>query len=168
MASAQDADSIILVGNDSLVAKRLIACVNALWLYDYFLTLADEIEWAWSGRKSLVFALFFLVLANLVPTLVIRGVLVAWIYETCDQPPPSRFGTFLTSLLIPRCAFLHLGTRSTSIVYTPNLQVRQHRVLFCFLLYARHVVRPGSHHLEVRNRSELSHKNLSSPTGYTL
>ncbi|KAF9642340.1 hypothetical protein BDM02DRAFT_3124642 [Thelephora ganbajun] len=38
--------------------QLLITSVQCLWIYDYFLTLGDEINYAWSGRKSWVFALF--------------------------------------------------------------------------------------------------------------
>ncbi|KAF9644339.1 hypothetical protein BDM02DRAFT_3122078, partial [Thelephora ganbajun] len=38
--------------------QLLITSVQCLWIYDYFLTLGDEINYAWYGRKSWVFALF--------------------------------------------------------------------------------------------------------------
>ncbi|KAF9783421.1 hypothetical protein BJ322DRAFT_151163 [Thelephora terrestris] len=90
MASTQYIDKIISVGNASLTGKYLLAGMHALWLYDYFLTLADEIEWlgyAWSGKKSRALAFFISVLAIMVPTMVICGVLESQIHETgeCDK-----------------------------------------------------------------------------------
>jgi len=49
-----------LVGRTLMLDKRFVAGVGALWFYDYFLTLADEIEYAWSGKASLIFVLFIL------------------------------------------------------------------------------------------------------------
>lgn len=45
-------------GKDLSVVKFLLTSVQWLWVYDYLLTLGDEIQYAWPARKSWVFALF--------------------------------------------------------------------------------------------------------------
>jgi len=59
MASLQEtASTILIVGNALAINKRFIVGANAIWFYDYFLTLSDEIECAWSRRNSANFVLF--------------------------------------------------------------------------------------------------------------
>jgi len=60
MASSAAVDQIILVGQTLTIYKRFITGVNVLWFYDYFLTLSDEIRYAWSRKFSLVFVLFLI------------------------------------------------------------------------------------------------------------
>ncbi|KAF9462323.1 hypothetical protein BDZ94DRAFT_1322699, partial [Collybia nuda] len=52
--------SIIALGYDLFSIKLYWVACSALWVYDYFLTLDDEIRYAWKGRKTLVFWLFIL------------------------------------------------------------------------------------------------------------
>lgn len=46
------------IGKYLFADKLFITSMNVLWIYDYLLTLGDEINCAWSGRRSLLFALF--------------------------------------------------------------------------------------------------------------
>jgi len=49
---------IIDAGHDLLSLKYYSFATSALLFYDYLLTLGDEIEFGWRGRKTWVFALF--------------------------------------------------------------------------------------------------------------
>ncbi|KAA1478070.1 hypothetical protein DENSPDRAFT_885605 [Dentipellis sp. KUC8613] len=51
-------DSIVALGHDLFAQKLYYVATCALWTYDYFLTLGDEITYAWSGRKTYIFYLF--------------------------------------------------------------------------------------------------------------
>ncbi|KAF9781781.1 hypothetical protein BJ322DRAFT_1078244 [Thelephora terrestris] len=45
-------------GEVLFMSKLLLASVQCLWVYDYLLTIGDEVRYAWHGKKSWVFALF--------------------------------------------------------------------------------------------------------------
>ncbi|KAF9646678.1 hypothetical protein BDM02DRAFT_3118324 [Thelephora ganbajun] len=47
-----------------------MTAVHSLWVYDYLLTLGDEIKYAWSGRRSWIFALFVAVRRLQMPPVV--------------------------------------------------------------------------------------------------
>ncbi|KAF9783384.1 hypothetical protein BJ322DRAFT_149896 [Thelephora terrestris] len=49
------------LGQLLLVDKFFLTAAKCLWIYDYLLTFGDEVRYAWSGRKSGVFALFIAV-----------------------------------------------------------------------------------------------------------
>lgn len=49
---------LVAVGEQLFVVKLFITAVHCLWIYDYFITFGDEVEYAWNGRRSWVFALF--------------------------------------------------------------------------------------------------------------
>ncbi|KAF9644220.1 hypothetical protein BDM02DRAFT_3122279 [Thelephora ganbajun] len=51
---------IINGGNDIVSLKYYKVAVVTILLYDYLLTLADEVKYAWHGRKTWVFALFLM------------------------------------------------------------------------------------------------------------
>ncbi|KAJ3794768.1 hypothetical protein GGU11DRAFT_747685 [Lentinula aff. detonsa] len=53
--------TIIAIGYDLLSTKRYWVAITALWSYEYILTLGNEIQYAWKGRRNLMFWLFFLV-----------------------------------------------------------------------------------------------------------
>ncbi|KAF9791192.1 hypothetical protein BJ322DRAFT_1104854 [Thelephora terrestris] len=38
--------------------KLLLIALQCLWMYDYLLTFGDEVQYAWHGRKTWIFALF--------------------------------------------------------------------------------------------------------------
>jgi len=50
--------TLVEAGEQLFAVKLFITSVQCLWIYDYLLTLGDEIKYAWSGRRSWVFALF--------------------------------------------------------------------------------------------------------------
>lgn len=50
--------ALAAAGHQLLIAKWFSVSMYCLWVYDYFLTLGDEVTYAWSGRKSRVFVLF--------------------------------------------------------------------------------------------------------------
>ncbi|KAJ3742303.1 hypothetical protein DFH05DRAFT_1544383 [Lentinula detonsa] len=52
--------TIIAIGYDLLSTKRYWVAITALWSYEYILTLGNEIQYAWKGRRNLMFWLFFL------------------------------------------------------------------------------------------------------------
>lgn len=56
----EGADSTVLTqaGEQLFVVKLLLTSVQCLWIYDYMLTVGDEVRYAWSGKKTWVFALF--------------------------------------------------------------------------------------------------------------
>ncbi|KAF9781540.1 hypothetical protein BJ322DRAFT_229181 [Thelephora terrestris] len=53
-----DPAALTQAGEQLFEVKLLLTAVQYLWIYDYLLTLGDEIRYAWSGRKSWVFGLF--------------------------------------------------------------------------------------------------------------
>jgi len=57
MASAQ-LDPILELGRAGMIEHLMVCGINALWFYDYFLTLSDEIEYIWSRRNRFVLMLF--------------------------------------------------------------------------------------------------------------
>ncbi|KAF9645533.1 hypothetical protein BDM02DRAFT_3262853 [Thelephora ganbajun] len=63
--SSDTLKEIIDAGHDIVSLKYYEVAVATVLLYDYLLTLADEINFAWHGRKSWVFALFLVVHSSL-------------------------------------------------------------------------------------------------------
>jgi len=63
---------LVEIGNQLFIAKLFVTAVHGLWFYDYLLTFADEIEYAWNGRRSWVFALFVAVFPSALHHLVER------------------------------------------------------------------------------------------------
>ncbi|KAF9777632.1 hypothetical protein BJ322DRAFT_1095726 [Thelephora terrestris] len=53
-----DVAALTETGGLLFATKFLLASLQFLWLYDYLLTLGDELQYAWQGRRSWVFALF--------------------------------------------------------------------------------------------------------------
>jgi len=51
-------EQLVEVGKQLYISKLYATAVYGLWIYDYLLTFRDEIEYAWNGRRSWVFALF--------------------------------------------------------------------------------------------------------------
>ncbi|TFY72255.1 hypothetical protein EVG20_g767 [Dentipellis fragilis] len=54
-------DSIIALGHDIFVEKLYYVATCALWLYDYLLTMGDEVAYAWAGKKTYIFYLYLAV-----------------------------------------------------------------------------------------------------------
>lgn len=65
-----DLAALIAIGEQLAMDKLLVTAVNCLWIYDYILTLDDEIKYAWSGRKSWVFWLFIAIRYTPVPYII--------------------------------------------------------------------------------------------------
>jgi len=53
-----DLAALVEIGEQLFTFKLFLAAVHLLWIYDYCLTFGDEVEYAWRGRKSRMFALF--------------------------------------------------------------------------------------------------------------
>ncbi|KAF9792646.1 hypothetical protein BJ322DRAFT_63556 [Thelephora terrestris] len=58
MASNPDVAALAQLGHDITSLKLYVVSVTALWVYDYFLTLADEVHYAWKTERTLIFVLF--------------------------------------------------------------------------------------------------------------
>ncbi|KAF9786763.1 hypothetical protein BJ322DRAFT_673089 [Thelephora terrestris] len=50
--------TVVQVGQDVKAYNYYAIAAGAILFYDYFLTLADEVKYVWSGKKSWVFWLF--------------------------------------------------------------------------------------------------------------
>ncbi|KAF9781004.1 hypothetical protein BJ322DRAFT_1112396 [Thelephora terrestris] len=57
-------DDLIQLGHDITSTKYYALATGTILFYDYLLTLADEIEFVWSGKKSWMFCLFVAKLQN--------------------------------------------------------------------------------------------------------
>ncbi|KAF9789637.1 hypothetical protein BJ322DRAFT_1178256 [Thelephora terrestris] len=55
---SSETDSIIQLGHDVMSHKYHAVATGTVLCYDYLLTLADEVEYAWSGKKSWTFWLY--------------------------------------------------------------------------------------------------------------
>ncbi|KAA1478067.1 hypothetical protein DENSPDRAFT_656868 [Dentipellis sp. KUC8613] len=51
-------DSLVPLAFDLGALKLYYVAVSALWIYDYFLTLGDEVTYAYAGKKGLIFGLY--------------------------------------------------------------------------------------------------------------
>lgn len=51
-------DLLVQLGQDGIATKYYVVATCTILFYDYFLTLADEIQYAWCKKKSWVFLLF--------------------------------------------------------------------------------------------------------------
>lgn len=51
-------DLLVQLGHDGIATKCYVIATCTILFYDYFLTLADEIQYAWCRKKSWVFLLF--------------------------------------------------------------------------------------------------------------
>lgn len=60
MASEPTVVGLIQLGNDNIAIKTYAMGVTALWVYDYFLTLGDEVEYVWKTKNTLIFVLFLI------------------------------------------------------------------------------------------------------------
>ncbi|KAF9648021.1 hypothetical protein BDM02DRAFT_2449534 [Thelephora ganbajun] len=56
--SEADSTALALVGERLFMFKVCTTSANCLWMYDYLLTLGDEIKYAWSGKRTWIFVLF--------------------------------------------------------------------------------------------------------------
>lgn len=59
MGDAPNSD-VVTIGKDLQAFKWYYTCCCTIIFYEYFLTWTDEIEYAWKGKKSFVFALFLM------------------------------------------------------------------------------------------------------------
>jgi len=53
-----DLAALVKAGGQLFSLKLFVTSMYCLWVYDYLLTLGDEIKYAWTGRRSWMFALF--------------------------------------------------------------------------------------------------------------
>lgn len=53
-----DLGTVVQIGYDIMASKYYSLATGAVFFYDYLLTLADEVRYVWSGRKSWTFWLF--------------------------------------------------------------------------------------------------------------
>lgn len=53
-------EELVQIGQDIASAKYYWMAAAAILFYDYFLTLGDEVQYAWKGKKSWVFVVFIL------------------------------------------------------------------------------------------------------------
>jgi len=60
MPSEATIAQVINLGNDFAALKIYAISMTALWVYDYFLTLEDEVAYAWKSKKKLIFVLFLI------------------------------------------------------------------------------------------------------------
>ncbi|KAF9647299.1 hypothetical protein BDM02DRAFT_2718881 [Thelephora ganbajun] len=58
MSSEAQLANLIQLGQDITAFKLYVISVTALWAYDYFLTLKDEVRYAWKTENILIFVLF--------------------------------------------------------------------------------------------------------------
>lgn len=79
MASGSPVAAMVELGNDITAIKMYGIGVIALWGYDYFLTLEDEVEFGWKMKNTLVFALFIIARYLPVPFLL-------WIFASSWIP----------------------------------------------------------------------------------
>lgn len=71
----EDLAAVVDTGKNLFSNKLFMTSMHFLWVYDYFLTLGDELDFAWSGKKSRLFALFIAI--RYIPMLYIIWVNVA-------------------------------------------------------------------------------------------
>lgn len=70
MNGESEAAALSEIGRYLLLDKFFMTSVHFIWVYDYLLTLGDEINYAWTGRKSRLFGLFFAIRYSPVPYLI--------------------------------------------------------------------------------------------------
>ncbi|KAF9643936.1 hypothetical protein BDM02DRAFT_3191066 [Thelephora ganbajun] len=80
---------LVQVGFDIIGTKYYATGVEALYFYDYFLTLQDEVEYAWQGKKTWLFYLFILVHPNALRRMD----------ECCHQPDILQTGMIVREAL---------------------------------------------------------------------
>lgn len=56
-----DLTAVVKAGQELLADKYFMNSMHVLWIYDYFLTFGDEVNYAWSGKKNFGFLLFLAV-----------------------------------------------------------------------------------------------------------
>ncbi|KIK60226.1 hypothetical protein GYMLUDRAFT_85532 [Collybiopsis luxurians FD-317 M1] len=88
--SAEVDASIVALGYDLLAEKRYWVGITALWTYEYFLTLMDEVQYIWSGSKNLVFWLYFL--NRYLTFIIIVVTCVAYFSPYWTEPVCFRYG----------------------------------------------------------------------------
>lgn len=54
------AREIVQLGYDIMAMKYYTTAALALYMYDYLLTLPDEVKYIWQGRKTWMFYMFFI------------------------------------------------------------------------------------------------------------
>jgi len=57
---SSEVDQLIAVGHEITAGKYYIIATCTVLFYDYFLTLGDEVKYAWSGKRSWAFWIFLL------------------------------------------------------------------------------------------------------------
>ncbi|KAF9646676.1 hypothetical protein BDM02DRAFT_3118320 [Thelephora ganbajun] len=75
-----DVAVIAEIGAHLLVIKLFVVSITCVWIYDYFLTLGDEIKYAWAGKRSWVFALF--IATRYIPILYVISLYVSFFHHT--------------------------------------------------------------------------------------
>jgi len=81
-------DELVQGGHDVTSIKYYSVAITTVLFYDYFLTLEDEVRYAWKGRKSWAFAIFFL--NRYLPMVYMTWIAVsnhswAYTYEMCTK-----------------------------------------------------------------------------------
>ncbi|KAF9789668.1 hypothetical protein BJ322DRAFT_550952 [Thelephora terrestris] len=103
MSSAAALQTLIDAGYDILSIKYYAAAGVTLLFYDYFLTLPDEIRYAWKGRKPWIFYIFLV--NRYVPILYETWiVVVVWwpgfTYEVCNNTAWIEIAIFVFLTLL--------------------------------------------------------------------
>lgn len=120
--------SYISIGHEITTTKYYSVALGTLVFYDYLLTLQDEVQYAWGGRKSWVFYLF---LINRYVTIIYDiWALVAFNY-------PGYTGNICQKTVIVQPTFLVFATFLAQVFFvaqTYALSKRNHKVLAVFTL----------------------------------
>ncbi|KAJ4479194.1 hypothetical protein J3R30DRAFT_3404011 [Lentinula aciculospora] len=88
---SSDDDSVIALGYDLLAEKRYWVGITALWVYEYFLTVGDEIEYLWKGRKD-TFVFWLFVLNRYLTLIIIAVTCVAFFSSLWTEEMCLRYG----------------------------------------------------------------------------
>jgi len=152
-------DDLVHAGYDITSLKYYLVAAATILFYDYFLTLPDEVRYAWNGKKSWVFVIFIL---NRYMSMAYMIWLVAadmsWAYtdEMCDKTAFIEMLSFLWSTLIAQIiltARIYAITMKNPIVTGVFTGHREMEIAFtaislvydslAFLVIVIHAVRSG-------------------------
>lgn len=106
---------LVQLGHDNTSVKYYWVALTTILFYDYLLTLPDEVQYAWKGKRSWVFAIFLL--NRYLPMVFTIWVLVAdyswgYTYEMCSK---TAFLKILCVILCTLIAQIILNARLYAI-----------------------------------------------------
>jgi len=115
MASDFDLPALVQLGHDITSMKLYATGVTALWAYDYFLTLGDEVRYAWKTERLLSFVLFLV--TRYLPAVFQTWILVVMHYPgyTTEACQKSAFLQVVYYMCITAAAQIVLAQRTYAI-----------------------------------------------------